>query len=70
MIWCWLAFTAWWACGMVGFVWAWRKEGDLLLTDLPIMAAAGLLGPLIWPIGWLADADREFRPIRLLRRRP
>lgn len=44
--------AGWWAIGVAGFIYWWRNDHDLKLSDCFFAAIAGVTGPLAWLIGW------------------
>lgn len=42
----------WYVIGVVGFLFWWTIENDFTTDDVPVAAAAGLIGPFAWFVGF------------------
>lgn len=62
------AVLAWWAVGVVGFIFGLTREYDLTTRELVGLLIVGLLGPLAWLIGAAIHSKSRLDTV-LIRRR-
>lgn len=58
-----ILFIAWWLSGFLSFVHWHRRDFDVTASVLPIAAAAGLIGPLAFPVGWWIHGNHGDGPV-------
>jgi len=49
----------WYGCGTSGFIFWWTKDFDFRTSDLPIAILMGIVGPLVWLIGWFIHGGND-----------
>lgn len=47
-----IAIIAWWLTGVVSFVFWWTIEHDFTRSDIPAMTIMGIIGPIMWIVGY------------------
>ena len=54
-----IAFGVWWVTGIYGFLYWESKKNDITLIDLIGVTCIGILGHVLWVIGWLDHGGKD-----------
>ena len=54
-----IAIISWWLTGVFSTIFWWIRESDFTTSDIPAIAIVGILGPIMWIIGYFIHGKKR-----------